>query len=239
MNMAFISVAFILLSLASCKKDNGSNVIITPPTKTPTKTPQYTVYDEGVSGNTSADLVARLDPDVIALKPSLVTIMIGTNDVRQNVPLSTYTANLTTLITSILAVHGKVLLLSPPPHGRDTIKSTDPINNKTDTIATILDSLSKQYNCYYYDMNSAFKNAGSPNPTAASMIRNFANFPSAPDGIHLTPAGMTFVAANIFDFLKNNQLLNYYTIVCFGDSITHQGGDESYPSQLQQLLKNN
>ena len=39
------------------------------------------VTNSGISGNTSRDLLARYDRDVVALKPQWVSICIGINDV--------------------------------------------------------------------------------------------------------------------------------------------------------------
>lgn len=47
----------------------------------------------GVGGDTSAQLLARIQADVIAKAPNWCHIMIGTNDARASVPLATYKAN--------------------------------------------------------------------------------------------------------------------------------------------------
>ena len=39
------------------------------------------ITNSGISGNTSRDLLARFDRDVISLKPDWVSVMIGINDV--------------------------------------------------------------------------------------------------------------------------------------------------------------
>ncbi|GGH80160.1 lysophospholipase L1-like esterase [Filimonas zeae] len=42
------------------------------------------VYNRGVSGNTTKDLLTRLDKDVISLKPTIAVVLIGVNDLRHN-----------------------------------------------------------------------------------------------------------------------------------------------------------
>jgi acyl-CoA thioesterase-1 len=42
--------------------------------------PQLQIFNRGISGNRVADLLARLDEDLFALKPTVVSIMIGIND---------------------------------------------------------------------------------------------------------------------------------------------------------------
>lgn len=41
----------------------------------------WTFWNRGISGNTLDDLAARWQDDVLALKPDIVSILIGTNDV--------------------------------------------------------------------------------------------------------------------------------------------------------------
>lgn len=74
----------------------------------------------GVNGNTSADLLGRLDTDVLDCHPDAVIVLVGTNDVRDDVPLATYRKNLTALIGRITtAGTGHVALMSLPPLGED------------------------------------------------------------------------------------------------------------------------
>ena len=47
----------------------------------------------GVSGNTTRDALARIDRDVLAHRPTLVTVMFGLNDMTR-VPLDEYRKNL-------------------------------------------------------------------------------------------------------------------------------------------------
>lgn len=42
---------------------------------------QWTFWNRGISGNTLADLAARWEKDVLMLRPDVVSILIGTNDV--------------------------------------------------------------------------------------------------------------------------------------------------------------
>jgi lysophospholipase L1-like esterase len=206
-----------------------------------TNVDRYSITNAGIAGNTSANLVARVDGDVISYKPQLVIILIGTNDALAGAAfsLTNFRSNMVTLITKLQAANAKVLLLSPPPYGTDTIGKNDYINNNLDTIASALGALSKQYNCSYYDLHAAVIATGTPNATAASLILNAANSPQKPDGIHFTKPGIAFLAGNVYNFIKASQLTGCYHIVCFGDSITVEYGDMSYPLQLQFLLDNN
>ncbi|MGW1743365.1 SGNH/GDSL hydrolase family protein [Nocardia sp. NPDC001965] len=74
----------------------------------------------GVNGNTSADLLDRLDTDVLDCHPDAVIVLVGTNDVRDDVALDTYRNNLTEIVGRIAAAGTTHLaLMSLPPLGED------------------------------------------------------------------------------------------------------------------------
>lgn len=209
-----------------------------PPVKTepvpPVKPARTIVYNKGVPGNVSAQLVERLDADVLSLKPQLVILMIGTNDISKKVPYDQYIANVSLLVNKIQVNGAKVILVSPPPRGiAEITKPTYFANDRNDHINFLIDSLSQQLNCYYLDINTAFKNVGSPNSTVSSYIRNPANNPAAPDGIHFTPDGAIFFTNQVAKFIRDNNLTDLKSIICFGDSLTAAMG---YPKLLQTSL---
>lgn len=55
----------------------------------------------GVNGYTSADLVAEELPQLDALRPELVSVLIGVNDVVQGVPDAEYAANVAVILDSL------------------------------------------------------------------------------------------------------------------------------------------
>ncbi|GAA3602550.1 GDSL-type esterase/lipase family protein [Secundilactobacillus similis] len=61
------------------------------------------IYNRGVRATTTADLLAHLTTQVLALKPSRLFINIGSNDLGFNVPEATFFANYTTILTRIHA----------------------------------------------------------------------------------------------------------------------------------------
>jgi lysophospholipase L1-like esterase len=199
------------------------------------------VLNEGVGGNLSSQLIERLDTDVLVFKPKLVIILIGTNDVGRKLSVTVYKvsdkeykANVSYLVNKIQAIGSKVVLLSPPPRGTEAITTPSYfLNDRNDKFNRILDTVSRETHCYYLDINTAFKKAGSPNATASSYIRNAANTPDMPDGIHLTPDGTTFLTNQVFNFLKKDNLTDLNLVICFGDSLTETSG---YPELLQKLL---
>ncbi|WP_327149646.1 SGNH/GDSL hydrolase family protein [Nocardia sp. NBC_01329] len=80
----------------------------------------------GVNGNTSADLLDRLETDVLDCRPDAVIVLVGTNDVRNDVALDTYRDNLTAIVGRITTVGtAHVALMSLPPLGEDPDDETN------------------------------------------------------------------------------------------------------------------
>jgi lysophospholipase L1-like esterase len=62
------------------------------------------VANLGVNGYTSADLIDNELPALAGLRPDLVTLLIGVNDVVQGVPEAIYQANVEEIVVAVLAV---------------------------------------------------------------------------------------------------------------------------------------
>ena len=60
------------------------------------------LYNAGVSGNTTAQMLARIQTDVINKRPSYCVILGGTNDLSQNVPIETIKNNLLTMYKMLI-----------------------------------------------------------------------------------------------------------------------------------------
>lgn len=80
----------------------------------------YEFVNAGVNGSTSADLRERVDTDVVACGPDAVTLLIGTNDVRNGVPVEQYKENLGAIIDRVRTrTTARIALMSLPPLGED------------------------------------------------------------------------------------------------------------------------
>lgn len=208
------------------------------------------VINAGVGGNTTVDLLKRVDKDVIAKKPDLVIMMVGTNDMLNTEKLidyKTYSANLELLIKKIKSCGSKLVLMNPIPadsvylfdrHDKSLFKETP--NEKIDKVGAIVKSLAMQNEVHFYDLNAEFKAMNLPLHNQDMFIRNQKNS-GKKDGVHPTALGYRFIAQNVFHFLKENELLKpNQNIICFGDSIT-RGGREggNYPAYLDALIAEN
>ena len=76
------------------------------------------VANLGVNGFTSRDLIEVELPRLPALKPDVVTILIGVNDVVQGVSASTYKDNLVRILPELVALVGadRILVVTIPDY---------------------------------------------------------------------------------------------------------------------------
>jgi lysophospholipase L1-like esterase len=205
------------------------------------------VFNSGVSGNNSNNLLVRLQADCISYKPALTIIMIGTNDMcnGKHVTPEKFGQNLGKLIAAITAAGSKVLLLSILPfyepyfltrHPADFFAPEGPAGKKAGMNA-VIKAVAEKYQTSFFDAGILFEKIGNIGTDKDSLIRNEANSGKT-DGVHPTLNGYRFLALAISQFIQYHQLPTR-RIVCFGDSITRGDGSvdhESYPAYLKKLL---
>lgn len=73
----------------------------------------WTVVNAGVNGDTSADVLARLDA-ITAQNPDLVLLGVGGNDVLQRINPETTRSNLVAIIRALKAADSRVILIAEP-----------------------------------------------------------------------------------------------------------------------------
>lgn len=121
------------------------------------------VVNMGIGGNTTRDLLARWQEDVVDLAPDWVSILIGVNDVwRQfDSPLQTeqhvlpeeYEANLRRLVEETLpGVKGLVLL---SPYFMEPNRA-DPMRSRMDEYGAIVNRLAGEYRLPFVDLQAEF-----------------------------------------------------------------------------------
>ncbi len=76
------------------------------------------VANLGVNGFTSADVIAVELPRLAALRPELVTLLIGVNDVVQGLPEATYRRNVAVILNELARQvgAGRVLVVTTPDY---------------------------------------------------------------------------------------------------------------------------
>jgi len=71
------------------------------------------IVNAGVSGDTTADALERLDRDVLALRPGLVIIELGGNDYLKQLPLAQTGANMSEIIRKVQAAGAMAAVVDP------------------------------------------------------------------------------------------------------------------------------
>lgn len=204
------------------------------------------VINKGIGGNSSTNMLARVYSDVVALRPDLTIMMVGTNDMvnsKKITPYEKYRANLAEIITTLQANGSEVMLMSSLPNDEiylaqrhDTTKYLDHPKVVMAQACEIVKSLAREYNCRFIDLHSEFTARGLPDHNKDPYIRNINNC-KVNDGVHPTPEGYKLINEIMWDyFITNNLTTKYKRIVCFGDSITRGSGSKpggDYPSLVR------
>lgn len=108
----------------------------------------------GDNGNTSADLLGRVDSDIVACDPDRVAILVGANDVRDGVPLKDYRDNLRATVDRIKdKTSARVALMSLPPLGENLDAD---INHKLRDYNTAIKDTATRTNSDYVPVNERF-----------------------------------------------------------------------------------
>lgn len=145
----------------------------------------------GISGQTSYQFVVRFRPDVINLKPKLVVINAGTNDVAENTgpfDLETTFGNIVSMVELAKANKIKVILTSVLPAAKFgwNKKITD-APDKIEALNALIKEYAKKHKIPYVDYYT-------PMVTGPERALNPAY---SKDGVHPTAAGYEVMEALI------------------------------------------
>jgi len=139
----------------------------------------YHVVNQGVSGNTTKDAVARVN-SIVALHPDVVLVEFGGNDGLRGLSLEITKKNLDSVLTTLQAAHIRILLVGitlPPNYGPDYVKS----------------------------FNAVFRDAAAKHhlPLMPMLYDGVYQVPGTiqPDGIHPTAKGSQLIAEHLVPVL--------------------------------------
>jgi acyl-CoA thioesterase-1 len=141
---------------------------------------KYRVENQGVSGDTTTDGLARID-NVLAEHPALVLLEFGGNDGLRGVPVASTRANLEQMIQHIEAARIPLVLLGitlPPNYGPDYVKP----------FTAIFPELAAKYNIKLMPF------------LLLHVYQNHALM--QPDGIHPNEEGNVIVARDVFHLIQ-------------------------------------
>lgn len=143
-------------------------------------------YNSGHGGFTTTDFVGQtyLFDRIASINPQLVALMFGTNDYGSNIPLSTYQANLSSIISSIKALVPNADILIVSPYKRLDLFPAIPWTSYT----AINKNIASTFNCPYVDLTSFY-------PSSTSF-----NYPTIidTDNLHQTDLGHSYMAKLLF-----------------------------------------
>lgn len=210
------------------------------------------IFNAGYNGNNTADLLERMDKDVISHAPGLVVMMVGTNDMlneRNMLSIDSFSINYEHLI-KLLKRKSALVLMTIPPVNSGYIAARDPKfaphpdapQKKVDAANALIRGLAKRYHCTLIDLDAVLTGGGGSGTNRESLFQNEANSGIA-DGVHPTYDGYRVIAAAVFQTIRL-KWPDVHRVVCFGDSITFgyrmQGGGTStgqcYPGILQAMF---
>jgi lysophospholipase L1-like esterase len=142
--------------------------------------------NRGISGQTTPQMLVRFRQDVIRLKPKVVVILAGTNDIAGNTGLETpeqVEDNLASMADMATSNHIRVVLCSILPAFDYSWRPGLTPAPKIDAINTWIKSYASEKGYVYVDYHSAMKDARDGLPPTLSE-----------DGVHPLPAGYAIMA---------------------------------------------
>jgi len=152
---------------------------------------QVDVFNRGMSGHTVADLRARWQNDAIDMKPDLLSILIGTNDVGQGVRPDAFESDYRYILDASVEANSHLCLVLLDPF---VVRSGQLTNQRAwtsrrgaiDTMGLIVAQLAKDYSAVHIETQAIFD-------IAAEIV--------SPDhwlwdGVHPLPQGHELIARN-------------------------------------------
>ncbi len=208
------------------------------------------VWNAGVPGDTTRELLKRFHRDVAQHEPDLVILWVGINDMiypGHTLEEAEFLRNYRALAGRCAAIGATVLAGTLPPLIETYLleqfpRVADFPETPTERIARG-NALLAELDLPVADFAAVVRSRPVAE-TSDSYLRNESNS-GMRDGMHLTAEGYGAIARCAFEAVRANAL-PASRIVCFGDSLTHgvylrgRGtalpGGESYPSQLLALV---
>jgi lysophospholipase L1-like esterase len=149
-------------------------------------------FNAGIGGNTSKDMLARLDRDVFAHKPTLVTINAGINDTfNPNISLADYQKNLRAIVEAVQANGAEPILVTTSV----LRNKSAPVQEKLAGINQAIRDLATEKKCRLADVYVAMDRQ--PDAAATLLVE---------DGVHPNFQGQAVIARTLLDTLGHQQI---------------------------------
>jgi len=162
------------------------------------------VINAGANGNTTAEGLARIDNDVLAHRPGLVTVEFGndaTDQPHRHVSVAQYRINLHTIHRLVTGVGGKLVLMTFPPIVNDWHSTRDnPIyaplggpDGAQEAYRQALREEAKNLGCLFFDLDRVIRDAACGRGWEAVIQKS--------DGVHFTDTGNRIAADALLPFV--------------------------------------
>ena len=159
----------------------------------------WTFLNRGISGNKVTDLAERWDADTLALRPDVLSILIGVNDASASVPVEKYERDYDALLSSTVAALPAVrLVLCEPfslPVGPPGEKWAT-WNPHMEQLRDAVDRLGAKHAATVVKLQKVFEDACRRAPAQYWMW----------DGVHPTYSGHHLIAEEWMRVLMSNSL---------------------------------
>jgi len=143
------------------------------------------LYNRGIGGDTTGGILKRLESNVLSIRPSIIVLLIGINDIHSGVEVSDIVSNLTEILD---------LIHTELPLCKVYIESLYPTNNqaygflsgfwdKIEECNIQYQDLAETYGYEYIDIHSSL------------LLGEELNRDYSSDGLHLNEAGYDIVCA--------------------------------------------
>ena len=195
------------------------------------------VINSGIGGHNSKQVLGRIERDALDLKPDVIVLMVGTNDVANShalVPLDAYAANVEAMVKAVRdAGSAKLVLVNLPPVIEPMLLERHPnhphaghVNEEIQKYNAKLAEIATANGLTLVDFYAAV-NAAAPDLTGPdSPLRN-PNNGGGRDGVHMLPRGYRMLGKAVADALADDAKPGM-RVVCVGDSLTF-----GYPAEGQ------
>ncbi len=145
----------------------------------------------GVGGNTSREMLARLDKDALSLKPDWLLLSCGVNDVwGRGIDLDTFKKNITSIVDQAQTAGIKVMILTPTPIYE---RADSEFSQKLPAYVAFMVQLARDRKLPLADLHAAYftyLNAQPPDPTNNTLTI---------DGVHPNPDGHLVMAQGVLE----------------------------------------
>lgn len=154
---------------------------------------QYEFINRGVSGDRVVDLLARMRRDILNIKPDVMSILIGVNDVwhefpgKDGVPADLYEAVYDMLIREVKAVLPKIKIMILEPFvlkGSGTQENWDVFRSEVEERSKKAKKIAEKYDLTFVPLMKKFDDLQNIAPAAYWLM----------DGVHPTAAGHELIA---------------------------------------------